>query len=317
MSAVPFLQILPAGIYCAAGDFYLDAQEPVARAVITHAHADHAVSGHGEVFCTRPTAAFMQLRYGRTSAKKYSEKGFGDTFRLGEVKLSFIPAGHMLGSAQVLMQHGGITYLFTGDFKLQADPSCEPYTFARADVLITESTFAHPEFIHPDSETEIRKLNADDSNVLLGAYSLGKAQRLSALIAQYCPQRTVLLHHRIHPYHQLYAKMGGETGTCQLYNRKAMKNTRNQVYIVPPFTFESYRQAKEVKRIFATGWKARQAGNDAQLYISDHADWPDLLRMIGETAPREIWTHHGSGAALARHFAGQLRVTELKNLRLG
>lgn len=311
MAEVPFLQVKKAGIYCAAGDFYIDPQEPVQRAVITHAHADHACKGNLEVYCTKATSAFMQLRYGKQAAQKFYINSFQQVFTFGGVELQFIPAGHMLGSAQVLLIYQGIRYLFTGDFKLQPDETCEPYAHTQADVLITETTFGSPKFSHAMPEQEIQKLNADDVNTLLGAYTLGKAQRLTRLISDYCPEKKLLIHYRIYPYHKLYENLGAKIGTYQVYDRRLMKHNCNQVYIVPPFTFESYMRATGVKRIFATGWIDRQKGNDEQLYVSDHADWNDLLEVIEYTRPQEIWTHHGDGSHLKAHFTGKILIRDL------
>lgn len=308
---MPFLQVKKAGIYCAAGDFYIDPQEPVHRAVITHAHADHACKGNREVFCTKPTAAFMQLRYGKQAAHTFSTFNFQQPFQLGEVDIHFAPAGHILGSAQVVMDNKSIRYLLTGDFKLRADETCEPYGFVKADVLITETTFAHPKYSHPPTQKEMEKLNADDINILMGTYTLGKAQRLTQLISTYCPDKKLLIHHRIYPYHKLYEKLGAKIGTYQVYDRRLMKHSRNQVYLVPPFTFDSYIRATGVKRIFATGWMEKQQNNDEQLYVSDHADWNELLEIIKQTGPKEIWTHHGDGSYLKSYLGDKIHVRNL------
>jgi len=166
------------GLYCKYGDFYIDSTLPVNRAVISHAHADHAVSGNTNVYGTEATLAFMQLRYGKNTAKVLNTVPYNSPFNFGGVKITLIPAGHMLGSAQVLMEHEGIRYLYTGDYKLQADATCEPIEWVKADVLITESTFADPAILHPDPVAEIEKLNSVKINILLGAYGLGKSQRL-------------------------------------------------------------------------------------------------------------------------------------------
>src|SRR5476649_2000985 len=160
------------GLYCKYGEFYIDPTQPVSTAVISHAHADHAVSGNGKVFATEATLAFMQLRYGKNAGRPLQPVIYNQPFLIREVKITFIPAGHMLGSAQVLMEYEGIKYLYTGDYKLQADATCEPIEWVKADVLITESTFANPAIIHPDPVAEIKKLNDIKINILLGAYGL-------------------------------------------------------------------------------------------------------------------------------------------------
>ncbi|WP_207427226.1 exonuclease [Pedobacter sp. SYSU D00535] len=297
------------GLYCKYGDFYLDPQLPVSNAVVSHSHGDHAVAGHRTVLCTSATAAIMQLRLKKTCAKEFIVHGFGEGFNMDEVRLHFFSAGHILGSAMVLMEYRDVKYLYTGDFKLQEDETCEPPEMVTADVLITETTFANPAVVHPDPRQEIEKLNQSNHNVLLGAYSLGKAQRLVNLINRYCPQRKVLLHHSMLAITKLYEDFSYPPGKYEPYNRKLMKfPDQGFVYIVPPLTFESYFRAKGVLRAFASGWKRLQSRNDMELYISDHADWNDILKAVETIKPKEIWTLHGDGTFLQEYFLGTLPV---------
>lgn len=296
------------GLYCKYGDFYIDPVQPVEKAIISHAHADHAVAGNREVWCTAGTQAFMQLRYSKNAAHIFNVVPYRQSFIVGGVEVTFIPAGHILGSAQILMTYGGASYLYTGDFKLQADATCEALEWVQADVLITESTFANPGTLHPDPVEEIRKLNDIKLNILLGAYGLGKSQRLIRLINDYAPQKTILVHHRIMPLNSVYEKAGYNLGKHQLYNRKLMKTQQEYVYIVPPFTFDSYIRATGVKRLFASGWKNLQVNNQDTLYISDHADWNDILEAVSRVQPKQVWTLHGDGQHLREHFRGTLLV---------
>jgi putative mRNA 3-end processing factor len=228
---------------------------------------------------------------------------------LGAVKVTLVPAGHILGSAQVLMEYNNVRYLYTGDYKLQDDPTCEKIEFVQADVLITETTFADPLVRHPDAVEEIKKLNAFNHNVLLGSYSLGKAQRLINLINEHCPQRSILVHHSILPLNKIYEDFGYRPGKYELYTRKSMKQPgQNLVYIVPPLTFDSYIRAKNVVRAFASGWKKLQVTNGLELLISDHVDWDDILAMMAMVKPREVWTLHGNGKYLREHFINQIPV---------
>lgn len=301
------------GYYCRYGDFHVDPKDPVQHAVISHGHGDHATPGHQEAFLTAPTRHFMELRFSRMHLPKFREIGFHQTFRLGDVDLTLYPAGHILGSAQILMEYAGVRYLYTGDYKMQPDPTCEPFEAVPADVLITETTFADPEVQHPAAEQEILKLNPIQSHIMLGTYSLGKAQRLTTLIDQYCPERKILVHHGILPIHRIYEHFGVELGNYEIYNRKAMKNPGPpyQVYLVPPMTFRSYIRAKNVVRAFASGWSHLQQHNQLALYISDHVDWADILRAISQVKPQEIWTIHGEGKHLKRHLGEQLPVRPL------
>jgi len=296
------------GLYCKYGQFYIDPRQPVKTAIISHAHADHAIAGNNKVYCTEATSAFMQLRYGKNAAKEFNIVCYDNSFKTGDVQITFIPAGHMLGSAQILMEYQGTKYLYTGDYKLQSDATCEPLEWVKADVLITESTFANPEVIHPDPIEEIKKLNYIKSNILLGAYGLGKSQRLIKLITEHAPRKTILVHHKIMPLNVIYEKMGFSLGKYQLYSRKLMKNQQEYVYIVPPFTFDSYIRAVGVKRLFASGWKNLQVNQNDTLFISDHVDWNDILLTIEKTQPKQVWTLHGDGNYLKKHFGDTIFI---------
>jgi len=296
------------GLYCKYGDFYIDPVLPVKSAVISHAHADHAKSGNHTVFCTHATWLFMQLRYGKNAATAVKTISFDSQFTIGGIKITLVPAGHMLGSAQVLMEYEGVKYLYTGDYKLQPDTTCESLEWVAADVLITESTFANPAISHPDPVVEIQKLNDIKINVLLGAYALGKSQRLISLINAHAPQKKILVHHKIMPVNAVYEKMGFPPGKCQVYSRKLMKNQEEFVYIVPPFTFDSYIRATGVKRLFASGWKNLQVNKEDTLFISDHVDWEDILLTIRKVKPKQIWTLHGNGTFLKKKFGTDIFV---------
>jgi len=303
-----FLSFNLNGLYCKYGDFYLDPQLPVTNAVISHAHADHALPGNTNIFCTEATHAFIKLRYGKNAGKVFNIAPYHTKFNVGSVEITFVSAGHMLGSAQVLMEYQGVKYLYTGDYKVQPDTTCEPIEWVNADVLITESTFADPAILHPDPVDEIKKLNDIKLNILLGAYGLGKSQRLINMINEYAPQKKILVHHRIMPINAIYQKMGIKLGKHEIYGRKLMKNQEEFVYIVPPFTFDSYIRATGVKRLFASGWKNLQVNKQDTLFISDHVDWNDILEAINHVKPKQIWTLHGNGLHLKKYFGDDIVV---------
>lgn len=304
-----FIILTKTGLYCQVGDFYLDPKEPVLNAVVSHAHADHAVSGNQNVFCTKPTQLFMQMRYKKFAAADFHLKTYEEIFKLNDVKISFYPAGHMLGSAMILMEYQQVKYLYTGDYKLEPDDTCEAIKFCKADVLITETTFADPAVTHPDAITEIKKLNEVKSNIMLGAYALGKSQRLIRMMNQHCPEKKIMVHHSIMPYVKVYEDLGITLGAYQLYDRKIMKQqVEGHVYVVPPMVFNSYFRAVNVVRVFATGWKYLQQGNGLHLYISDHVDWQAIIKTIEQVAPTEVWTLHGDGKQLKAYFADKLTV---------
>lgn len=297
------------GLYCKYADFYLDPQVPVKNAVISHAHGDHAKAGNQNIYCSAFTADLMRLRFKKNAGATFQILDYHQNFEIGEVQLELLPAGHILGSAMVKMTYQNCIYLYTGDFKLQADETCEAAVLCKADVLITETTFAHPATQHPNPETEIAKLNNISGNIMLGVYGLGKAQRITQLINKHCLQKKIHLHYSIFPVHQLYQKHGVNLGSFQHYDRKWLKNNnQQQVYMVPPLTFRSYRNAFGVTKIFASGWQNLQHGNDETLFISDHADWQEILDTVKEVNPSEIWTTHGEGEHLKAYFRTSLRV---------
>ena len=154
-----------------------------------------------------------------------------------------------------------------------------------------------------------KKLNQIDANMIIGVYGLGKAQRITQLIHKICPQKNILLHYSIYPIHQIYENAGFNLGTYKHYDRKVMKqNLKNNVYLVPPLTFNSYNHAKDVIKIFASGWENLQKGNHIKLYISDHVDWDDILATINLVKPQEVWTIHGDGNYLKSYFRDSLVV---------
>lgn len=299
----------PEGLFCKYGDFYLDPQLPVKNAVVSHAHGDHARPGNLVIYCTSFTQKIMALRFKKNAGGQFILQDYKSEFTINGVKISFYPAGHILGSAMILMTYNNVKYLYTGDYKLQEDITCEPLELPEAEVLITETTFAKPEVQHPSVEEEIKKLNGIKSNILLGVYGLGKAQRITELMNRFCPEKNILVHYSIFPIHQLYHKENIDLGSYKLYDRKTLKQHKeNQVYLVPPLTFNSYRNAKGVAKVFASGWSYLQKGNDLDLYISDHVDWNDILKTISIVKPLEVWTLHGDGTVLKNYFENKLIV---------
>jgi len=304
-----FLVPTKIGLFCSYGNFYLDPKEAVKEAVISHAHGDHAIGGNLNVYCTKATSLFMLQRYKKFAGAEFHIQPFHTAFVLNGVKISFIPAGHILGSALVLMEYRDIKYLYTGDYKLQPDTTCEPIELVAADVLITETTFADPGTKHPDPETEIKKLNTIQGNIMLGAYALGKSQRLIRMINDHCPEKRVLVHHSILPFVKIYEQLGIDLGKYEVYDRKVMKSApANLIYMVPPLVYGSYIRALNVTRVFVTGWKHLQNNNSLQVYISDHVDWGEIIGTIERVKPSAVWTTHGSGAQLKSFYSNILAV---------
>jgi putative mRNA 3-end processing factor len=305
-----FIKVQQGGYYCARGGFHLDPRKPAPVAVISHAHADHAVSGNQKVYCTPPTRALMESRYGSRAAGSFVVCEYGVPFETGEVKITFFPAGHILGSAQVLMEHEGCRYLYTGDFKMQEDATCEPFVQVKADVLITETTFASPSRIHPCPEQEIDRLGGIERTIVIGAYAIGKAQRVTALLARNTGRR-IVVHPEIAAFHKVYEAHGIALGSWESYTPGAIKDNPGSVYVVPPRVFARYRRNPSVARAFASGWDHLQQ-EDIRLQISDHADWNDLIRMVSHSGATTVLTVHGKSGDIIRHFSGTgIKVAEL------
>ena len=311
-----FLVQTSKGLYCPFADFYLDPKRAVDTAVISHAHADHAVAGHRQVYCTAPTEAMLRYRYKNRAGILFSTPPWGEAFMIKDVAISFFPAGHILGSAQVLMEYKSQRWLYTGDFKLQSDASCEPFEFVKADVLVTECTFGDVAVEHAEPEKEIEKLSSTGSdtggstsstssdtgsNILLGAYVIGKAQHITSLISTHCPDKQILIHPDIIPFHRIYEKYGINSWKWQPFNRSEWKRNKNCVYIVPPAVFRSYTKTPDVLTAFPSGWDKLQTQCDIRLMISDHADWKQLLLLLEKVSPNLVYTLHGDGTQLKKY----------------
>ena len=300
------LSYTPSGLYCEAGDFFIDSKRAVHRVLVSHAHGDHAVATSGEVFCTGPTESFMTYRFAEKRMPVFRRVAFGESFQLNEVKVTYYPAGHILGSAQILMEFEGKRYLYTGDFKIQADDTCEQFEHVPCDYLITETTFASPDYSHPDPEKEIFRILEGNDRVMIGAYALGKAQRITKLISRHFPGHAIHVHPDIENYHRIYQDHGIDLGKWKPYRRTEYRHGKSCL-IVPPSYFSRYRD-QTVMKVFATGWKRPFYRCDDVLQISDHADWSGILEVIQRTGARHISTVHGNGNHLKDYLKDHVEV---------
>jgi putative mRNA 3-end processing factor len=334
MSARDILTLRPEGLYCPAGDFYVDPARPVPRAVITHGHADHARTGHGAVLATPETLDIMAARYGQHFCKARQALTYRETLYLGGVDVMLVPAGHVLGSAQVCITGRGAgqsgTIVVSGDYKRQRDPTCTAFEPVRCDIFITEATFALPVFRMPDAAAEIQKLLQSTRIFpgkahLAGAYSLGKAQRLAALIRAGGWDRPLYLHGAMDKITRLYEEHGISFGETRPVTAENKRKLAGEIVLCPPSALSSTWSAGmgETLTCFASGWMrirahARKRGIELPLSISDHADWDDLTSTIIETGCEEVWITHGEDAALT-HWASlrQLRARPLHMLGYG
>ena len=303
----------PAGLYCPPGDFYIDPVRPVARAVITHGHADHARAGHEAVAATPETLAIMAVRYGEGFAGVARPMAYGETLERDGVAITLVPAGHVLGSAQVVVRWRGLTVVVSGDYKRRRDPTCPPFEPTPCDVFVTEATFGLPVFRHPDDAEEIRKLlrsvaQFPERTHLVGAYALGKAQRMIRLLREAGWERPIYVHGAFERLNALYEAFGVELGPLPPATTDARSaEFAGEIVIAPPGSLSDRwsRRFADPVDAFASGWmrvraRARQRGVELPLVISDHADWDELTGTLAELAPGEVWITHGREEALAR-----------------
>ena len=328
MRAEELLRPTEAGLYCPAGDFHIDPVRPVGRALVTHGHGDHARPGHGAVLATRQTLDIMALRMGEGHAGQVQAAAHGEALDLGGVRVTFHPAGHVLGSAQIAVEAGGVRIVAAGDYKRGPDPTCAPFEPVTGDVFITEATFGLPVFRHPRPEDEIATLMASLARFperahLIGVYALGKAQRLIALIRAAGWDRPVYIHGALRKLCDYYVSQGVDLGALESATvaRGRKGDFAGAVVLGPPSAFAGSwaRRFPDPVIGFASGWmqvraRARQRGAELPLVISDHADWAGLTATIAELAPGEVWVTHGREEALVRWCALEGRRARPLNL---
>jgi len=304
----------PAGLYCPAGDFYVDPVRPVERALITHGHSDHARPGHGKVLATRQTLDIMRIRCGADFCGSEQAVAFGESLSLNGVGLSFHPAGHVLGSAQIAVEKDGTRIVVSGDYKRSPDPTCAPFEPVACDVFITEATFGLPVFHHPDPTDEIARLLTSlrqfpERSHLVGAYALGKAQRVISLLRRSGYDRPIYIHGALSKLCTYYESQGIDLGDLRpaTDDDHDARDFRGAVIVGPPSAFNDRwaRRFADPLSVFASGWmmvrqRAKQRGVELPLVISDHCDWPELTATISELKPGQVWVTHGREEALVR-----------------
>lgn len=301
----------PEGLYCPAGDFHIDPWRPVARAVITHGHGDHAREGMGEYHCSEGSLPILRWRLGDVRGIAH---GYGDVFELGSARVSLHPAGHVLGSAQVRVEAGGQVWVVSGDYKRQSDPTCAAFEPVACDVFVTEATFALPVYRWPDTREVVREIvdwrrrcaERGEAAVLF-CYALGKAQRLLAELREH-DEPPALLHGAIAAGVEVYRGAGVAMLDTELVSNQPDRfDFSGRLVLAPPSAAGTpwMRRFRRVQRGFASGWmrirgNRRRRNFDRGFVISDHADWPDLLRTIEDTGARRVIATHGNADALVR-----------------
>lgn len=312
MPPAPLLRLTPAGLYCEAGDFHIDPWRPVARAVVTHAHADHARAGSEAYLASAEGATLLRHRLG--SGLPLEEVQWGERRRLGAVTVSLHPAGHIRGSAQVRVERDGEVWVVTGDYKRAADPTCTPFEPQRCHVLVTEATFALPVYrwaptAHVAAEIAawVAACRDADRTAVLYTYALGKAQRLLAEVGPLVDV-PILVHGSIAPINALFREAGVKLPAATPVRESAGRDkvTRALVLAPPSAGVPGWlRRFRDPEIAFASGWMRlrgtrRRRALDRGFAISDHVDWPALLQTIEESGAERVLATHGDSAALVR-----------------
>ncbi len=308
--AADLLNLTPQGLYCPAGGFHVDPVRPVERALITHGHSDHARAGHAAVMATAETLAIMGVRYGADFAGTTQTAELGEVVRVGDVTVTFVPAGHVLGSAQILIEQGRCRLVVSGDYKRARDPTCLPFEPVACDVFITEATFGLPVFRHPEARGEVDKLLESvrvfpERAHLVGAYALGKAQRVMKLVREAGYSEPIYIHGAMERLTTFYQEAGIDLGPIVKVAAADRASLKGAIVLCPPSAIQDLwaRKFPDPVAAFASGWmrvraRARQKGVELPLIVSDHCDWDELCATIREVGAEEVWVTHGQEDAL-------------------
>jgi putative mRNA 3-end processing factor len=317
-----WLRVTPKGLWCEPGDFYIDPPRAVPRAVITHGHSDHARPDHGAVLATPETLAIMRARMGEGRAGLSQQAlGLGEGVTIGGVGIRLAPAGHVLGSAQVVLDWCGSRAVVSGDYKRRRDPTCTGFEPIPCDVFVTEATFALPVFRHPDAASEVARLLDSlrlfpDRAHLIGVYALGKAQRLIRLLREAGYDRPIYIHGALQTLCTLYEECGvplGELRPVPVPQKRGGGGLlAGEIVLAPPSAEATswVRRLAEPVVCAASGWmrvrqRAKARGVELPLIVSDHADWDELLQTAADVAAPEIWVTHGREDALCHALAAR------------
>lgn len=302
------------GLYCKPGGFYVDPHGPVDRAVITHGHSDHARAGNDRVLATKETLAVMRARLGQAGRSATQEAAYGEPLKLGDTTVRLAPAGHVLGSAQVVIDYQGRRAVISGDYKRAPDPTCAPFELVLCDLFVTEATFALPVFSHGDAKSEVGKLlislkQFPERAHVVGVYGLGKCQRLIAMLREAGYAEPIYLHGALFACCDIYDSFGVKLGPLKAATGAPREELKGAIVLAPPSAISDRwsRRMPDGLTAFASGWmrvraRARQQGIELPIVLSDHADWSDLTRTIAETNAEEIWVTHGREEALLYHI---------------
>lgn len=298
------------GLYCVPGDFHIDPTSRVERAVITHGHGDHARPGHAHVLATAETLAIMQTRFDGNAGGNLQTATFGESIDHNGVTIRLVSAGHVLGAAQIVLEYQGQRIVVSGDYKRQPDPTCPPFEVVPCDVFVSEATFALPVFRHPPARAEIEKLLHSvsvfpDRCHVVGAYPLGKCQRVISELRAGGYDAPIYLHGAQRALCDLYLDLGVDLGDLRDVADTDKKSLVGTVILAPPGALNDRwaRRLPDPVTAMASGWmrirgRARQRNVELPLVISDHADWDQLTQTIADVGAPEVWVTHGREDAL-------------------
>ena len=301
---------------------HIDPYKPVENAIITHGHADHAKPGHKNVLATKETIEIMKIRYGENCAENFQELRLNQTLKIDEVSITFFPAGHILGSVQVLAELKGEKINFTGDYKTSKDKTCKRFEPVKCNTLVTEATFGLPVFQHPEEKLEINKLLTSlklfpERPHIIGVYALGKAQRVLSLLRQQGYDKEIFIHGSLDKLCNYYQKNEIFLGKISKINLTNKKNFNGEIILAPPSAIKNVWARKFEDPIIsqASGWmsikqRAKQSLVELPLIISDHADWNELTDYIKYTQAENVYVTHGREDAIV-HWCKQNKIQGL------
>ncbi|WP_028604410.1 ligase-associated DNA damage response exonuclease [Ottowia thiooxydans] len=308
------------GLYCAAGDFFIDAWKPVHRTFVTHGHGDHAHAGMDEYWCAQESEGILRWRLGTQNIRTME---YGERRYFGDVCVSLHPAGHILGSAQVRVEHQGEVWVFTGDFKRDTDPTCAPFEVVTCNVFICEATFAFPVYAWPDIKDEIAKIlqwraqcEAQGKAAILYAYGLGKSQRILAELEGHTAQ-PVLLHGAMARGVEIYRQAGIRLAATEMVlDLPEATDFSGRLVLAPPSAQDSAwtRRFRHFEQALASGWmqlrgNRRRRNLQRGFVISDHADWRSLIATVRESGAQRILATHGNTDALIPYLERELGLS--------
>ena len=304
------MSILNRSLYISCINSYIDPLKPVDKAIITHAHADHARAGHKNILATQDTINIMKIRYGEKCATNFQALAYGTPIFINNIKITLYPAGHILGSAQILLEDKKERVLVTGDYKTVEDDTVQNFELVETDTLITEATFGLPIFKHPNPNDEIKKLIKSvkyNNSIchLVGVYALGKAQRVINLLRKNNYDEVIYIHGALEKISKYYSSRNINLGRLVKINMKNINDTKGKIVLAPPSALKDKwaRKLAPAKMCMASGWmtvkqRAKQRLIELPLVISDHADWFELTSTISNSNASKVWITHGREDAL-------------------